>query len=239
MILFKQVQQNQIKELASLASFIWHEYWTCLLSDEQINYMVEKFQSEKAIKNQIENENYTYYFIKTNPLSNGRGLNFNTNDVSVRNSGEGKNKLDCHGSIEPRNDDACHYEESEARRGNLTQFNATAIATQSKIARNDSNAMYSQTCETQLAGYFGVSDKEDYLFLSKLYIKKEFRHQGIGSQAFEKIKKIANGRKIRLTVNKKNTNTIKAYDKWGFKTVDAVVTDIGQGFVMDDYIMGT
>lgn len=158
MISFNKVQQNEIKELASLASSIWHEYWTCILSPEQIDYMVENFQSEKAITNQIENENYTYYFI----LHNGK-----------------------------------------------------------------------------YAGYFGVSDKKDYLFLSKLYIKKEFRHQGIGAKAFEKIKEISDGRKIQLTVNKYNTNTINAYKKWGFKTIDAVVTDIGNGFVMDDYILET
>ena len=156
MISFNKAEN--IKELASLASAIWHEYWTCILSPEQIDYMVDKFQSENAMKNQIENENYTYYFILS---------------------------------------------------------------------------------DNQLAGYFGVSDKKDYLFLSKLYIKKEFRHQGIGAKAFEKIKKIADGKPIRLTVNKYNTNTIKAYKKWGFKTIDAVVTDIGNGFVMDDYIMET
>lgn len=147
---------NNIIELAELASKIWHEYWTIILSPEQIDYMVENFQSEKAITNQITHENYTYYFI----IENGTK-----------------------------------------------------------------------------AGYFGVSDKEDYLFLSKLYILKEFRHKGLGTKAFKEITKIANGRKIRLTVNKYNLNTIKAYEKWGFKTVDSVVTDIGSGFVMDDYIM--
>lgn len=89
------------------------------------------------------------------------------------------------------------------------------------------------------AGYFGISDKKEYLFLSKLYIKKEYRHQGLGKKAFEKIKELANDKPIRLTVNKYNTNTINAYKKWGFKIIDAVVTDIGSGFVMDDYIMGT
>lgn len=73
--------------------------------------------------------------------------------------------------------------------------------------------------------------------MSKLYIKKEFRHKGIGTKAFEKIRELADGKPIRLTVNKHNTNSITAYKKWGFKTVDAVVTDIGSGFVMDDYIM--
>lgn len=153
---FKKV--NDIKELASLASSIWHEYWTCILTPEQIDYMVKNFQSEKAIKNQIENENYTYYFI-------------------IKDGAK--------------------------------------------------------------AGYFGISDKKEYLFLSKLYIKKEYRHQGLGKKAFEKIKELANDKPIRLTVNKYNTNTINAYKKWGFEIIDAVVTDIGSGFVMDDYIMGT
>lgn len=154
MITFEKV--NDIKELASLASSIWHEYWTCLLSPEQIDYMVENFQSEKAIKEQIEDENYTYYFIKS---------------------------------------------------------------------------------DNENAGYFGISDKGDFLFLSKIYIRKEFRHKGIGTKAFDKIKELALGKPIRLTVNKHNTNSINAYKKWGFKTIDAVVTDIGSGFVMDDYIM--
>lgn len=60
------IKAEDIKELAALASKIWHEYWPVILSSEQINYMVEKFQSERAIKNQIENENYTYYFINEN-----------------------------------------------------------------------------------------------------------------------------------------------------------------------------
>lgn len=154
MITFEKV--SDIKELASLASSIWHEYWTCLLSPEQIDYMVENFQSEKAIKEQIENENYTYYFIKS---------------------------------------------------------------------------------DNENVGYFGISDKGDFLFLSKIYIRKEFRHKGIGTKAFDKIKELALGKPIRLTVNKHNTNSINAYKKWGFKTIDAVVTDIGSGFVMDDYIM--
>ncbi len=156
---FIKVKKEDIKELASLASAIWHEYWPVLLTPEQIDYMVENFQSENAINNQYDNENYTYYFIR----------------------------------------------------------------------ENDKNI-----------GYFGVSAKQDYLFLSKLYISKDYRAKGLGTMAFEKIKEIAqnqNYKKIQLTVNKHNENTIKAYLKWGFKIIDSVVTDIGSGFVMDDYIM--
>lgn len=85
-----------------------------------------------------------------------------------------------------------------------------------------------------------IITKENYLFLSKLYICKEYRHQGIGSFAFDFIKDFSqknNYKKIILTVNKYNTNTIKAYQKWNFHEIDSVITDIGNGFVMDDYIM--
>ena len=150
---------ENIKQLASLAKEIRFEYWPGTLSNEQIEYMVKKFQSQNAIQNQIDNENYTYYFINVN---------------------------------------------------------------------------------NENAGYFGVSDKKEYLFLSKIYIKKSYRHKGIGTKTFNEIIKIAksiNLNKIRLTVNKHNINSINAYNKWGFKTIDSVVENIGNGFVMDDYIM--
>ena len=69
---------------------------------------------------------------------------------------------------------------------------------------------------------------------------KEFRNQGFGRKAFEKIKAYAraNGKdKVVLTVKKTNAPTIAAYKNWGFAITDAIVTDIGDGFVMDDYVM--
>lgn len=159
MLKFIEIKPNDIKELAKLASEIWHEYFPYLISDEQINYMLNKFQSKNAIINQINNENYTYFYM---------------------------------------------------------------------------------IFDDKKAGYIGVSRKKDYLFLSKIYITKECRHMGLGTKAFEFIKDFAknnNYESIRLTVNKNNKSAINVYNKWGFKTIDSVVVDIGNGFVMDDYIM--
>ena len=50
-----------IRALAALATEIWHEYFTAIISKEQIDYMVEKFQSYPALKKAIEEENYTYF----------------------------------------------------------------------------------------------------------------------------------------------------------------------------------
>ena len=43
--------------------------------------------------------------------------------------------------------------------------------------------------------------------------------------------------KIRLTVNKGNTHAVQVYEHYGFRTVEKVKTDIGSGYVMDDFIM--
>ena len=42
----------------------------------------------------------------------------------------------------------------------------------------------------EIAGYFGIQLQSDSLFLSKLYLKKDFRGKGISSQMLEYIKNI-------------------------------------------------
>ena len=42
---------------------------------------------------------------------------------------------------------------------------------------------------------------------------------------------------IRLTVNKENTHAFEVYRHYGFQVADKVETDIGGGYVMDDFIM--
>lgn len=91
------------------------------------------------------------------------------------------------------------------------------------------------------AGFLGlVPHKDGKMFLSKLYVENAFRKQGIPRAAFEFIRnlcKVEGLDKIYLTVNKRNLHAIEVYKHFGFYQIDAVVTDIGSGFVMDDYIM--
>jgi ribosomal protein S18 acetylase RimI-like enzyme len=42
---------------------------------------------------------------------------------------------------------------------------------------------------------------------------------------------------VILAVNKRNANAIASYLKHEFRIREAVVKDIGNGFVMDDYVM--
>ena len=62
----KAETDDQLMRIAALADEIWHEYFPCIISEDQINYMVEKFCSFKAMKDNIKNEDYSYYFVKKN-----------------------------------------------------------------------------------------------------------------------------------------------------------------------------
>ena len=157
---FVKVDSNdKIKQLAGLAKEIWNEHYIKILSQEQIDYMLEKFQSEQVVKGQINFQRYQYFFLE---------------------------------------------EDSE----NI--------------------------------GYFAVQRKSDSLFLSKIYIKKDFRGKGYARKAFvNAIIPIAQEfelSKITLTVNKYNFASIMVYEKLGFDRTGDVETDIGNGYVMDDYI---
>ena len=89
------------------------------------------------------------------------------------------------------------------------------------------------------AGFAAILEKDGELFLSKLYVDKEFRGKGIGKYMFQKfveICKLRNLKKIWLTCNRNNVSSIAVYERLGFKKVREEVTDIGSGFVMDDFI---
>lgn len=59
---------EQIEAVAALATEIWHEHFATILTLEQINYMVEKFQSVLAMTDQIKNLGYQYYSIMLNGI---------------------------------------------------------------------------------------------------------------------------------------------------------------------------
>jgi GNAT superfamily N-acetyltransferase len=76
--------------------------------------------------------------------------------------------------------------------------------------------------------------------LDKLYVHPDRQRQGIGNALLQEIRDWARqhgARRLWLQVNRGNTQAIAAYGKYGFRIVDSRVFDIGNGFVMDDYVM--
>jgi len=152
--------EASINKTERLAKEIWRQHYLPIIGKDQVEYMLEKFQSKQAIYEQIQN-GFIYYLIKIN-------------------------------------DD--------------------------------------------YLGYLSVLPKEDTgeLFLSKIYIRLEQRGKGYGNMTMDFVESLARRRnlnRITLTVNKHNADSIKAYQKMGFRIVDSIVQDIGDGFIMDDYGM--
>ena len=148
--------QQELETTSKLAYQIWHEYYTSILGEDQVNYMVENFQSAGPIQKQIEN------------------------GVIYRN-------------------------------------------------------IY---FDGQPAGYFAIEPQGEKMFLSKFYISSAFRGKGIFKATLSEIMELSKGMKhIYLTVNKHNADSIAVYKKLGFYQIDSIETDIGNGFVMDDYVM--
>ncbi|MEZ4937027.1 MAG: GNAT family N-acetyltransferase [Crocinitomicaceae bacterium] len=157
MLIKKINTSGQIKEIELLGREIWTEHYTPIIGLEQVNYMLDKFQSARAIAEQI-GEGYSYFQL-----------------------------------IE----------------------------------------------EGELIGYMAIQKREESLFLSKIYVRKDQRGKGFGRQAMEFVfdqAKAMNCEKVNLTVNKYNEGSIKSYEKMGFENVGDAVFDIGEGFVMDDYL---
>lgn len=61
----------EIEIVAGLAKAIWPEHYVPIIGREQVDYMVAKFQSAEAIKNQIEKEGYTYYIVTSSGVPVG------------------------------------------------------------------------------------------------------------------------------------------------------------------------
>jgi len=153
--------KKDIEVLAALAREIWTEHYTPIIGVQQVEYMLDKFQSEEAMSSQINSEGYTYY---------------------------------------------------------MAFFKG------------------------KLAGYLSIKPDKTagVVFLSKLYVEKSYRRVGIAKEFINMLKGIYHKpqfNSIWLTVNKYNKGSIDAYKRLGFEIVDEMVTDIGNGFVMDDYKM--
>lgn len=94
----------------------------------------------------------------------------------------------------------------------------------------------------EIIGFAGIqfgSPESDYTRLHKLYVLPNYQGSGIGKDLLNEVEKQAISRQTRaihLNVNKRNIAT-EFYKKNGFETLEEIVLDIGNGFVMDDYIL--
>ena len=90
------------------------------------------------------------------------------------------------------------------------------------------------------AGYLALvpDPAERRMLLSKIYVKAAARGSGLGRTlvAFAERRCAECGcTELWLTVNRRNAGAIAFYERMGFRKTREVATDIGGGFVMDDW----
>lgn len=76
--------------------------------------------------------------------------------------------------------------------------------------------------------------------LHKLYLLPDYHGTGIGARTLAEVEQIArdnDAAMLVLNVNRHNTKAIRAYERAGWHVAEEIVADIGNGYVMDDYLM--
>ena len=89
-------------------------------------------------------------------------------------------------------------------------------------------------------GFCGYEDLAEELKLHKLYLEVAEHGRGLGSMMLRHVEDEARRRglpKVVLGVNRFNEKAIRAYRRNGYAVRGPLKTDIGGGFVMDDFIM--
>ncbi|MFN5296219.1 MAG: GNAT family N-acetyltransferase [Flavobacteriales bacterium] len=92
----------------------------------------------------------------------------------------------------------------------------------------------------RIEGFASYSDLGNGIYkLHKLYVYTTMHGKGLGKVLLQEVKEAvvrAGGSSIELQVNKRNVAQ-HFYRKQGFEIERELVLDIGDGFVMDDFIM--
>lgn len=57
---------QDIATISRLASVIWNQYYPSIISQEQINYMLDLMYSDAALKEQMESKGHLFFIIATN-----------------------------------------------------------------------------------------------------------------------------------------------------------------------------
>ena len=107
----------------------------------------------------------------------------------------------------------------------------------SDAVKNDGYTYYMAEDGRELAGYLGAHPDANNVFLSKIYVERSHRRMGMASAMLDAVKRdFADKDYMWLTVNRNNDIAVATYNALGFELWREQVSDIGNGFVMDDYV---
>ncbi len=92
--------------------------------------------------------------------------------------------------------------------------------------------------QQEAIGFVSVNEESrDTWFLNKFYILQDLAGKGFGSKVFDELCGLLKPKQITLTVNRQNYKSINFYFKKGFTIQKVADFDIGNGYVMNDFVM--
>lgn len=89
-------------------------------------------------------------------------------------------------------------------------------------------------------GYFSLAAEGDVVVLGHFYVLPECRGRGLGQLAMEFVDRQVRAmgvRRIELLVLRKNIAAVGLYRKNGYTVAEEVLTTLGNGAVLEDYLM--
>lgn len=97
-------------------------------------------------------------------------------------------------------------------------------------------------CDQALAGYcsYAWTGDPDEMKLEQLYLLPQLHGRGFGRQMLAHVEQGARregARRLMLQVNKRNEKALAFYRRANFTVRKECVFDVGEGYVMDDFVM--
>ncbi|KIO51976.1 GNAT family N-acetyltransferase [Flavobacterium hibernum] len=111
-----------------------------------------------------------------------------------------------------------------------------------KQIENKEQLFYLISDSESIIGFIGIEHNyknEAITKIHKIYLLPETQGKGIGKKVFDEIQNMAlenNSKALLLNVNRFNT-ALGFYKKIGFQVAEEVNIEIGNGYLMEDYVM--
>jgi len=111
-----------------------------------------------------------------------------------------------------------------------------------KQIENKEQLFYLISDSESIIGFIGIEHNyknEAITKIHKIYLLPETQGKGIGKKVFDEIQNMAlenNSKGLLLNVNRFNT-ALGFYKKIGFEVAEEINIEIGNGYLMEDYVM--
>src|SRR6185437_8790743 len=118
----------------------------------------------------------------------------------------------------------------------LVESGHTAAALAAQAGKGDRHFLIEG--DGRPVGYFSLAVEVERILLSHFYVLREFR--GLGQLAMDFIHRevtTMGGRRIELFVLRENSAAVGLYRKNGFVVAEEVLTRLGNGAVLEDFLM--